>query len=203
MWMSFLPSRSDGLILSPVAGDHSYLNRYLENDARMVFVNRHIPGFHCPSVVTDDEEAMYQLASQLLASGHRRLAAIIGLESVSTTASRIDGLRRALATVGLTLDDVQLIQGHSRREGGYQAARSVMAMPHQPTAVISFNSIMLDGFLLGLLDLAPHLIPENRDHRVWLLARRAGLPALQTLYPPAIRRGRRHRHPPAAGCPRK
>ncbi|RPJ51683.1 MAG: LacI family transcriptional regulator, partial [Chloroflexi bacterium] len=150
----------DGLILSPVAGDHSYLNRYLENDARMVFVNRHIPGFHCPSVVTDDEEAMYQLASQLLASGHRRLAAIIGLASVSTTASRINGLRRALATVGLTLDDVQLIQGHSRREGGYQAARSVIAMPHQPTAVISFNSIMLDGFLLGLLDLAPHLIPR-------------------------------------------
>jgi len=148
----------DGLILSPVAGDHSFLNRYLEKNARVVFVNRTIEQIACPSVVCDDEVAMYQLVCQLLASGHRRLGAIIGMEKVTTTTSRLEGLRRAVATVGLTLADVQLFYGESRRDGGYQAARTVIEMETPPTAVISFNSVMLDGFLLGLLDLAPNLI---------------------------------------------
>lgn len=148
----------DGLIISPVPGDHSYLDRYLEDDARVVFVNRYIDGFPCPSVVSNDEEAMYELAYQLLASGHKRLGAIIGLDPASTTLCRLEGLSRALVSVGLTLNDVWQFHGNARREGGYQAAREVIRMDDPPTAIIAFNSVMLDGFLLGLLDLAPQLI---------------------------------------------
>jgi len=150
----------DGLILSPAPGDHDYLYRYLQNDARVVFVNRFIEGFPCPSVVSDDENAMYELTSQLLRSGHRRLGTIIGVELATTTQLRLNGLRRALQEVGQTLDDVIQFYGYSRREGGYQAAREVIAMKDPPSAIIAFNSVMLDGFLLGLLDLAPHLIPQ-------------------------------------------
>lgn len=150
----------DGLILSPVAGDHSYLNRYLEADSRIVLVNRCIEQLACPSVVSDDEQAMYQLTCQLLESGHRRLGVIVGMRDVSTTISRLEGLRRAVATVGQKLDDVMMFEGYSRREGGYEAARAVIGMEVQPTAIISFNSVMLDGFLLGLLDMAHYLIPN-------------------------------------------
>lgn len=148
----------DGLILSPVPGDHSYLNRYLEQDERMVFVNRYIDGIGCPSVVCNDEEAMYQLASQLLDSGHHRLGAIIGLSTASTTARRLVGLSRALANYGQTLDDVWQFHGKARREGGYQAAQQLIEMDNPPTAIIAFNSMMMDGFLLGLLDLSADLI---------------------------------------------
>lgn len=150
----------DGLILSPVAGDHTYLDRYVSQDARMVFVNRYIEGFPCPSVVCNDEEAMYQLAIQLLESGHRRLGAVIGLETVTTTELRLRGLERALKAYGQTLDDVWQFHGNARREGGYQAADEVIKMSEPPTAIIAFNSLMMDGFLLSLLDKAPHLIQK-------------------------------------------
>lgn len=150
----------DGLIMSPVPGDHSYLHRYIENDARVVFFNRYIEGFPCPSVLSDDENAMYELASQLIGSGHTKLGVIIGLDPASTTLNRLGGLTRALAEVGQTLDDVWQSHGDARREGGYKAALEVMKMPNPPTAIIAFNSLMLDGFLLGLLDLAPQLIPQ-------------------------------------------
>lgn len=150
----------DGLIMSPVPGDHSYLYRYIENDARVVFFNRYIEGFPCPSVVSDDENAMYELVSQLLASGHRKLGAIIGVDPATTTLCRLEGLRRALAEIGQTMDDVWQFHGNSRRDGGYQAAREVIPMKDPPTAIVAFNSVMLDGFLLGLLDLAPHLIQK-------------------------------------------
>src|SRR5690606_1499956 len=113
----------DGLIMSPVPGDHSYLYRYIENDARVVFCNRYIEGFPCPSVVSDDENAMYELVSQLLASGHRKLGAILGVDPATTTLCRLEGLRRALAEIGQTMDDVWQFHGNSRRDGGYQAAR--------------------------------------------------------------------------------
>lgn len=150
----------DGLILSPVAGDHSYLNRFLESNDRIVFVNRTVEDIACPAVLSNDEDAMYHLACQLLESGHRRLGAIVGMRDVSTTVSRLEGLRKAMASAGQTLDDVAMFEGYSRREGGYEAARTVIGMDQQPTAIISFNSVMLDGFLLGLLDMAPYLIPD-------------------------------------------
>lgn len=150
----------DGLIMSPVPGDHSYLSRYLEEKARIVFFNRYIEGFPCPAVISDDSQATYELTRQLLRSGHRRLGTIVGLAPATTTVLRLEGLSRALAEVGLSLDDVWQFEGNARRDGGYKAAREVIDMDQPPSAIIAFNTIMLDGFLLGLLDMAPSLISQ-------------------------------------------
>lgn len=148
----------DGLIISPVPGDHSYLSHYLEKNHRIVFVNRYIEDFPCPAVVSDDGEAMQALVSQLLESGHRKLGVILGLEPASTTVERLKGMAQALNDYGIGLEDVWQYHGNARREGGYHAAESLIGMSDQPTAVVAFNSVMLDGFLLGLLDKAPHLL---------------------------------------------
>lgn len=148
----------DGLILAPAPGDHAFLRAYLDGGARVVFVNRYIPGLSAPAVVADDEGAMYALVSRLLESGHRRLGAIVGLESVTTTQSRLAGLRRALESHGQTLDDTWLVRGEVRREGGRRAAQALAQMPDPPSAVIAFNNMTFDGVLLGLLEFAPHLV---------------------------------------------
>ncbi len=148
----------DGLIVAPAPGDHAFLKAYLDDGARVVFVNRYIPGLPAPAVVADDEGAMYELASRLLESGHRRLGAIVGLESVTTTQSRLAGLRRALEDHGQALDDAWLVRGEVRREGGRRAAQALLEMDEPPSAVIAFNNMTLDGVLLGLLELAPHLV---------------------------------------------
>lgn len=148
----------DGLILAPAPGDHAFLKAYLEDGARVVFVNRYIPELPAPAVLADDEGAMYELASRLFENGHRRLGAIVGLESVTTTQSRLAGLRRALEEHGQTLDDAWLMRGEVRREGGRRAAQALVQMPDPPSAVIAFNNMTFDGVLLGLLELAPHLV---------------------------------------------
>jgi DNA-binding LacI/PurR family transcriptional regulator len=150
----------DGLILAPAPGDHAFLKAYIDDGAQVVCVNRYVPDVAAPAVVCDDEEAMYDLASRLLSSGHRRLGAIVGLDAVTTTQLRLAGLRRALEERGLTLDDVWLFPGQARREGGYNAARALANVSPPPTAVIAFNGLMLDGVLLGLVDLAPHLVRQ-------------------------------------------
>jgi DNA-binding LacI/PurR family transcriptional regulator len=150
----------DGLILAPAPGDHAFLNRYLDQGERVVLVNRCIPDFPGPAVVCDDEEAMYRLATLLLEGGQRRVGAILGLEQVSTTADRLRGLRRALEQHGQSLKDAWLFDGRARQAGGYRAAQELIQMADPPCCVIAFNSVMLNGFLLGLFDLAPHLVQQ-------------------------------------------
>jgi LacI family transcriptional regulator len=152
----------DGLIIAPSAGDHSYLAPYLARGERVVLVNRYVADIPAPMVIADDEAAMYALIRLFLDAGHRRLGAILGLETASTTRERIHALQRAVIEYGLSMDDVWQFRGQSRQPGGFAAAQAFIALPpaQRPTCVIAFNAIMHDGFLLGLADLAPALLTE-------------------------------------------
>ncbi len=150
----------DGLILAPTPGDHAFLKAYLDGSAQVVLVNRYLPGLSTAAVICNEGDAMHALASRLLRSGHRRLAAILGLTGITTTESRLAGLRGALEEHGLSFDNVWFFPGEARREGGYKAARALIELAQRPTAVIAFNASILEGVLLGLLDLAPHLIQQ-------------------------------------------
>jgi LacI family transcriptional regulator len=150
----------DGLVLAPTPGDHAYLVPWLARGQRVVALNRVTPGVPTPVVMTDDEEAVYTLASLLLADGHRRLGAILGIETVSTTTNRLRGLERAMQAYGLSLSDAWLYPGQSRTSGGYAAAQAFSALATPPTCVIAFNGVMHDGFCLGLADCAAKGLDE-------------------------------------------
>lgn len=155
-----LAKQVDGLIVAPAPGDHTFIQNHIEHGACVVLVNRYLADIKAPAVVCDDEEAAFTLLDSLLATGHRRVGAIIGHKNVSTTQDRLNGLRRAAAKYSLSSDDLWIFPAQSRQEGGYCAALEIVKMINRPTSVISFNSVMLDGFLLGLVDQAPQLIKE-------------------------------------------
>jgi LacI family transcriptional regulator len=155
-----LAKQVDGLIVAPARGDHSFIQSHLQRGAYVVLVNRDLPEVSAPAVICDDEEAAFNLVDTLLSNGHRRIGAVIGLENVSTTISRLNGVIRAVEKHGLRPQDFWIYPGQSRQEGGYRAALEVVKMVEPPSCVISFNSVMQDGFLLGLIDQAPHLIQQ-------------------------------------------
>jgi DNA-binding LacI/PurR family transcriptional regulator len=155
-----LAKQVDGLIVAPAPGDHTYIQNHIQHGACVVLVNRYLNDIQAPAVVCDDEEAAYNLMDSLLAAGHRRVGAIIGHENVSTTQDRLNGLKHAAAKYSLAPEDLWIYPAQSRQEGGYRAAQEIAQMSQPPTSVISFNSVMLDGFLLGLVDQAAHLIKE-------------------------------------------
>ena len=155
-----LAKQVDGLIVAPARGDHSFIQNHIQHGAIVVCVNRYFAEIQAPAVVCDDEEAAFALVDSLLAAGHRRIGAIIGLENVSTTTGRLLGLHRAANKYQLSANDLWIFPGQSRQEGGYQAAQEIARMAEPPSCIVAFNSVMLDGYLLGLVDLAPHLIRE-------------------------------------------
>jgi LacI family transcriptional regulator len=155
-----LGKQIDGLIVAPARGDHSFIRTQVERGAYVVMVNRCLDGISTPAVICDDEEAAFNMIDLQIAAGHRRIGAIIGFEGVSTTKARMQGLTRAAEKHHLHPDDLWIYPGQSRQEGGYQAAQEIIRMTNRPSCVMAFNSVMLDGYLLGLADLAPHLLQE-------------------------------------------
>jgi LacI family transcriptional regulator len=153
-----LAKQVDGLIVAPVRGDHSYLRPHLERGARIVFVNRYLDDVAVPAVVCDDEGATFRLTSRLLGDGHRRLGAVLGLSGVSTTERRLAGFRRALREFDAPTAEPWLFPGDARRDGGIAAGHALAAMDDPPTAIVAFNTLLVDGVLLGLLERAPHLL---------------------------------------------
>jgi DNA-binding LacI/PurR family transcriptional regulator len=153
-----LAKQVDGLIMAPVRGDHAYLRPHLDRGARIVFVNRYLDDVPAPAVVCDDEADTYRLTTRLLRDGHRRLGVVLGLGGVSTTEGRFAGFRRALREFGLSADDVWVFPSDARRGGGIAAGHALAAMADPPTAVVAFNTSLVDGVILGLLERAPHVL---------------------------------------------
>lgn len=155
-----LARQVDGLLMAPVRGDHAYLRAHLERGARIVFVNRSLDDVPAPAVVCDDEVDTFRLTSCLLRDGHRRVGAVLGLAGISTTEGRLAGFRRALRELCVPVESAWLFRGHARRDDGVAAGHALAAMVDPPTAVVAFNTLLVDGVLLGLLERAPHLLDQ-------------------------------------------
>lgn len=97
-----------------------------------------------------DNEGAAQLATQhLLGLGHQRIGVISGLTSNNDRArSRIQGVRKALAQVGLHLPKQRLTEQAFNLEGGRLGLLKLMKARYRPTAIFCGNDLLAVGALL-------------------------------------------------------
>lgn len=110
-----------------------------------------------------------RLATQhLLGLGHRRIGFISGPLQTASRLSRLKGIRKAMAKVGLKLDEQLLWQGTSvtgfgDTEGpelGRTAVRELLSADNPPTAVLTINDMYALGCYAGVRDLGLD-VPNN------------------------------------------
>ena len=121
--------RVDGLIMAPAGAAGDYRGFSAEVNTPLVFIDRKIPSVPADAVIVDNVTGARQVVQYLLQLGHRRIGAITGLPHISTTHERIEGYRQALESAGVRVDPTLMVCGNSRLEGGYQAARTLLALP--------------------------------------------------------------------------
>lgn len=141
-----------GIILAPAPGSGPHRAEVAEK-VPMVLINRRLDEIDCCSIVADDETVAYQCVEYLAGQGRRRIAAITGLPGISTTRVRLSGYRRGLENAGFDRDPALELGGGATLEGGYQAARQLMALPAPPDALFVFNNVMTQGVVIALQDL--------------------------------------------------
>lgn len=147
--------RVDGLVLMPATDRQDYLASELRAGLPTVFVDRPPRGIDVDSVTVDNELGARLATSHLLGMGHRRIAALLDLAHLPTSAGRLAGHRAALAAAGLAWEDAAPLARSDLRttEDAYAATRELLGAPDPPTAVFAGRNDLTIGVVRALRDL--------------------------------------------------
>ncbi|MDQ6710121.1 MAG: LacI family transcriptional regulator [Candidatus Dormibacteraeota bacterium] len=125
-----------------------------------VLVNRFSEEAGDPFVGSDDVLGGRLATSHLIELGHRRIAHLAGMATVSTGVLRRRGYLAALAEAGLEADPTLIVESGYTEEGGANAAQQLLTRPNPPTAIFAVT----DMTAIGAFGVARHLqrrIPDD------------------------------------------
>ncbi|MGV8873441.1 MAG: LacI family DNA-binding transcriptional regulator, partial [Rhodococcus sp. (in: high G+C Gram-positive bacteria)] len=112
------------------------------------------------AIVPNDALGGEVAARALIDAGHREIAVITGPPDHPATVQRLIGTRRAFATHDIPLESNRLIYAGGEIDHGLAGARTLLASPGPPTAVICFNDRVALGVLLAASQLGVR-IPQD------------------------------------------
>lgn len=112
-----------------------------------LIVNNHDDRF--TSVQIDNFNGAMEITSRLAALGHRKIAAVTGPDSYTTSAQRLAGWETALKSNGLNPRHMMIIKGGWEFSSGYDAGSLIAGMASEdwPDAIFAFN----DDIALGVM----------------------------------------------------
>jgi LacI family transcriptional regulator len=160
-----------GLIITPVATDHSYLDPWKER-LPIVFVDRPPVRLTADSITEDDLGGARMATEHLIGHGHRRIAFIGDTVELPTAHARLLGYRSALEAHGIPENDDYEAFGATNRETAGAAVRKLVELPQPPTAIMSANARSTMS-----------LVPALRDHPLALVGF-GDFPMADMLVPP-------------------
>lgn len=126
------------------------LATYRRFGGRVAVIGRH--HLSADAVLPDNQAGGRAVARHLLELGHRRIAVVAGLRSLTTVADRLAGVEEAFADAGVPFDDVPVVEAPFTRLGGREAAERILAEHPDVTAVLALNDDMAIGVLSVLRD---------------------------------------------------
>lgn len=131
------------------------LRAFEATGGRIAVIGRHKhPG---DAVLPDNEQGGYLAGAHLFELGHAEIAVIAGPPHLTTTADRLDGLRRAAREFGRKLPENRIVHADFTRDGGAAAAASLLAADPSLTAIAALNDSMAVGTLATLRSLGRQL----------------------------------------------
>lgn len=156
---AFAAHRTDVIILagsrwadvddSPV---RDQLDRYRANGGKVAVIGQPIPG--ASTVVLENRAGAADLATALVAEGHRRFAVLSGPETLVTARDRTEGFIDTLGRHGVT--SVEVVPGEFTRDGGFDAAQRLVEQlaltpgSGRPVCVFAVNDVMAIGAIAAL-----------------------------------------------------
>ena len=154
--------RIDGLINMPTDMSGAHLADALASGTPIVLIDRLLTPMPAgvSAVIVDNAAAAQQGTQYLLAHGHQAIGLILGTQGVYTTEKRYEGYLSALRTAGIPLAGDLVRYGDYTIDGGYTAAKLLMALADMPSSIFVTNYEMTLGAILALNEM--HIrIPQD------------------------------------------
>jgi LacI family transcriptional regulator len=143
--------RTDGLIVAsaaPAREGKTYF-RLRRDGAKIVLVDRLLPGFPCQAVTTDDVKVGLLATEHLIKLGHRRIGHLRGTVA-STARLRFEGYQQALARHKLSYDESLVRDSGFTERGGYEAMAAWIKEGDVPPAIFAANDPAAIGAMAAI-----------------------------------------------------
>jgi LacI family transcriptional regulator, galactose operon repressor len=144
--------RMAGVVIAAASNTDSHIERLVAEGIPAVAVDRRLDGPRVDSVVVDNATGAAEATRHLIEGGSRRVACIAGPPIVSTSNERLSGYRDGLRSAGVSYDRALVRRADYREDGGYKAARSLLALDDRPDALFVTNNLMTVGALRAIRD---------------------------------------------------
>src|SRR3954470_5089138 len=142
---SFRDRRVDGIIVVPASHDHAYLYEEKRAGTALVFVDRSAAHLDADSVVSDNLGGSVAAVEHLLERGHRRIAFLGDLPSISTAHDRLQGYTQALLRAGIRDDPALVRTGLRDPDAAAAAVAELLALRDPPTALFTSQNLLTIG----------------------------------------------------------
>jgi LacI family transcriptional regulator len=146
----FVARRVDGLIVAPTGGDQSYLFADRRAGTALVFVDRRPTNLDADVVVAANRSGAADGVRHLLAGGHRRIAFLGDLSTISTAAERYAGYVDVIERAGLAVDDLIVVRDLRGGEAAKAAVEELLRLSSPPTAIFAAQNVLGIGAFAGL-----------------------------------------------------
>ena len=137
----------DGIIFVAAGDQADSLDFLIRENMPVVMIDRDVPNVQVDAVLPDHQLGGYLATRHLLELGHTRIACIAGPSSITPSAERITGYRKALEEAGVPYDEKLVIRGDYHAQSGLEITTSILQMNPRPTAIFALNDLMALGAL--------------------------------------------------------
>lgn len=144
--------RAAGILIAPASEEETDLGPIVEREIPVVLVDRPLAGAELDVVMVDNLSGAREAVAHLVAAGRRRIGCVWGPEATTAGRQRLEGFRLALADAGIAPDETLIVPGGHREEGGYEAARRLLAAPDPPAAIFACNNWMTSGAVRAIAE---------------------------------------------------
>lgn len=141
--------RVDGVLLAPTNAQIAH-DPLIRRRFPLVFFDRIPPNFTGSAVVVDNLGAAYEATRHLICLGHKRIAIITGLLTLSNGLDRLEGCRKALQQAGIPFPDEYIQRGDFSLKSGHICGLNLLQLAVPPTAVLCCSNQMTLGLLRAL-----------------------------------------------------
>ncbi len=134
----------DGILLfSQSSRDAGFIEEVIARKIPLVVINRRVEDVD--NISFNDEAGAYLILKELLEHGHRRIGFLMGAATSTATQRRMEGYRKALEEVGLTMDESDVSNGEITYDFGYSVTKALLIQRNGMTAVCCMNDDIAIG----------------------------------------------------------
>src|SRR5215211_6903855 len=132
----------DGIIFVAAGDQADSIDFLIRRNMPVVMIDRDLPDVQIDVVLTDHQLGGMLATRHLIELGHTRIACIAGPLSITPSAERITGYRKALEEVGIAYEESLLFRGDYHAQSGMDITHAILKLKPRPTAIFALNDLM-------------------------------------------------------------